>query len=386
MAAPEPCAARLSLIQDWLGGYRAFIIIPDWVEGSTVKLKMQGISKVKMCDSGAKTYWGANDGAHLFFVVLDRPTGGAGEQRFSCTFDGVYQATGHSIEYHGERCYAAPPPPPQNFQPCTDLKWEWQPRSNNRGVIFPVDQDNENKLAFYEGRLVRASFQSAVQEEYSMKIEQIWNARYKTHEDTKTIDFVLEKPKPVLGVLTTPTFKYDIKGQYIVINVDARVFPYVVNPLLTCDVDWPPPVPALPAPSYPPYIERPHHPPLPGPPPPPPFPLPPSSPAPPTRPPFPPAHTINLAKLYQPPPPPNKHRHKHAKKLNQDKNDAVGVAALVHASFESGPYGSVAAWVLSALGIVACIVATGVANYMRDYRVTRGLQQVVPKPVQTVER
>eukprot|EP00966_Prymnesium_polylepis_P037402 868396-Prymnesium_polylepis.1 len=127
------CKPSVELVNEWAGGFAMDIRIPEWIEGNVVRIKFAGTTALKDCYNGVNSYWGdAGTLSRITFVRLGRDTHAS---VFTCTLDGRFQRDGHEIEYSGRRCFAAPPPPPVNFQKCKDLTFAWSDESFSRALI-----------------------------------------------------------------------------------------------------------------------------------------------------------------------------------------------------------------------------------------------------------
>ena len=382
------CTPSVSLLNEWSGGFAANVNIPDWIEGNTVTLKLRGISKLKDCYNGVEAFWGDAGGrSMIFFVRLGPNPDGAQKNTFTCTLDGTFQREGHVITYHGANCFAAPPPPPSHFLPCTDFSFEWYGESAFRRGLLVAKSDS----AWYQGRLVRLHFPEASEEEgdpnsvlvasmrkpgvasSKMDVTQVWNARYTVDDRQRFVEIELKaKPTKVQGV-----YRGGLSEKYVCINVDHRTFPHVQHPEVLCEGEWPPPMPSSPSPLSPPYLpHQPHHPPSP----PVPHPEPPPAalpslppPKPPALPPFPPARAFALDSwMRSPPPPPAPPRRKHGKHQHNAEPPSMPIVEEVILFGTPIPKDFVTAglWGGGALAVVVLVLCLGSVGYLQDARHT----------------
>ena len=291
----------------WETGAELYFKVPDWAAGVLVQANVgPGITGIDQC-------WNILEGSRpsldrggvLSFELGAVAKGGRDPGVVGCILKGVLGRKKHEItvDYHGPKCYALPPPPPVPFEECSadyrftiDSNWGgdggWTARvllhhANWRSgkavrVVFPWGG---------EGEQPGASFTAVLGS--SLKVKEVFNARV-VGSSRVQIDFELSDASQ--SSCGEAADKDDVKWGCFTFHAQPAPPVSMVEgrTMIMCPLTHPvapPPLPPPPSPSPrpeppyppspPPQIEPPPSPPWPSPIPRPPPPPPPPSPSPP---------------------------------------------------------------------------------------------------------
>ena len=247
-------------------GFIAEFTIPNWIANNEVHIKNPDVYAVSDCVRTNGFQPVTAGGKFIVYLGLN-PSGKDGPgASFQCQLEGRFEKSHFTVEYHGDRCYAYPPPPPEHFDSCPSATFAW-PASGGfwRGTVT-IDGMWE------PGKQYRVDFGGSA----TLKITNTYN----------TVRHAVEVGVAYFWIGDTPDLSLQ-GGETQLYNqfaFDISDPPHSQPPRILCMMPWPPPpsppppppsvLPPPPSPCPPP--PQPPHPPMS--PPPPPAPLPPSPP------------------------------------------------------------------------------------------------------------
>ena len=242
-ASSMQCEATISVTQDWgYGNFMADIHIPSWVAGQVVHVQMPGVVNVVDCSAVGDITQPVSNATFqpgLFTITLGWNPGGQDGQAATsaCHIEGQFDPRFYSVQYHGSRCYAQPPPPPAHLIPCPDVQFAWADKDFWRGILtFTHGWDANRRVRFgFSGRGKPLSFDSV----YFAILDPS-----PADAENGFVDFYLEDK----GDYKSPPLGLE---QYMFDHIvfDSQTMPHM-EPVVMCEVGWPPNAP--PAPTWPP--------------------------------------------------------------------------------------------------------------------------------------